>query len=343
MKANFLILLLFTLFLSSVSAQECYFVTTKGNKIIVDCNSVALNKPDNDKFDYQELNSNKKGKINLDDITNALLGEYRIETFSLEKKPKAYFIIVETSEKKLVGYNKVITNQNFNASGQSGLSSIVNYDYFILDANNQLIQKLEFDSKYGDKSAQKREEVCSQVINQFSDCKQFIKRVNAFDTQIHNAQTDSKIFKNSVKRFDEGKFKILNTTDNPKYSNCNEESVPNKSDNLKNEDLTKYDGTYRFKYVTMKYGQMSRDMSVEGSYVIKNGSVESNVKSGSVVYKIKSIKDGVIYLDDKNDMVHTLTVTPETGKKKRFDYDTKIVFISDKEMNSSGEYFCIKE
>lgn len=343
MKINFLFVLFFGFFISHVSAQECFIVTTKGDKIPVDCSSVVLNNPDNDKFEYQQPNSNKKEKIKLDDIANARLGEYRIETFSMEKKPKPYFIIVDSDQKKLVGYNRVHTNQNLNPGGQSGFSSIVNYDYFILDATNQLIQKLEFDTKYGDKFAQKRDEVNTEIVKHFSECKQFMKRLNAVEIQLDNVQTDSKVFKNSIKRFEEGKYKITNSLNNPKYSNCNEvvqELVANNK--AEKEDLTQYDGTYRFETFHMKSKMLDREMGIEGSLSIKDNMVEFKAKSGGSVYKIKNIKEGVIYLQDKS-MLHTLTIIQETGKKKRFDYDYKILFVSDPEMSYSCEYWCKKE
>jgi len=369
MKIKLLSLLFFALYLNNAFSQEGFIINTDGEKIIVDGSKVEL-LPSDEKFEYQELGSDKKSKIRVDKITSATFGNFRIETFSIEKKPRAYFIIAEMLGKKLVGYSFITSKVSVkhgpssmspnptsskNVMGQSKTTFFTKYFYYIVDESNKMVEALEFDSLYGDKNAKKRDAAEAVLRKYFSNCPELIGRLNKYDTSMMNFENASERAKKVAKTYDEGNAKMWKFFNNPEYSKCNQtidylntttaEIVTQSEPLAKTENIiaSQYDGTYMFESLSMDYRGSKRDMGIKGTYIIKDGFVEIKSKDNSPKYKIKNIKDGIIYCEDKN-MIHTIKVEPETGKKKGFDYDTKIIFIADKVLGGSiAEYKCKKQ
>ena len=347
-KINLLSLVFFVLFLNGASAQEGFILNKDGKKIIIGGNQVKL-LSSFEEFEYQQSGSNKKSKIKLKNIKSAdFLGFYHIETFTLNKQPKPCFIIAETPQKKLVGYNEIHTQTYFTGPGKSSTISYVKYFYYILDIQNNPIEELKFMSFYIERSEDKRDDVEVIIRKHFSDCPDLISRLNAYDPNVTGFDAVSDRAKKWTKIYDEGNAKILYLFNNPDYSTCEKSAV--EVSNIKAQtqttaavsDNSQYDGVYSFSSLSMVYRGSQRDMPIGGTYTLKDGFVTITTKDASVKYKIKNIENGLIYCEDRN-MTHLLRIEPETGKKKGKDYDTKINIIMDQELGGSiTDYWCKK-
>lgn len=344
MKIKILSAVYFLLFLNSAFAQESYIINKDGEKIIVDGSKVEL-LSDDDMFQYYQLGIEKKNKIDLDEITTANLGEYRIEKYTLDKKPRAYFIIAETAEKKLVGYNKFIHHHYTNAGGNDKINTTIIYNYYVIDKNNKLIEKLDFTNNPTEKATQNRNEGEAIIVKHFSDCPELIRRANALHEKlikVGEMPNASNRLKNMAGKSEELGMKFSSVFNEPYYSNCYD-----KKNNLEEthiltlDNLSQYDGTYQFESFTM-YKPIEKSMVIKGTFIIRGGFVDIVSKGSDTKYKITSIKDGIIYLEDKS-MVHNIKLTSESGKKKGTTYDTKIFFIADRALGFTADYWCKKD
>ena len=336
---NNLLFLLFVLSFNSTFSQESFLITKDGNELKVDGSKVKLLEF-HDKFEYQEINSGKKNKISLNQIKTAVLGNYHVETFTIDNKPQECFIIAENNEKKLVGFNKV---KNTTSTMSSGLTEF--YYYYVLDKSNNLIDKMKFASDdYGGNS--KERDIAENIVRKyFSNCPELMGRLNANDTKVMDLQNASKMAQKFAQQYEQANSKMALTFGNPTYSKCNDATSPIETivsgDN--NVISSQYDGTYKFGAITAEYGGMKNELGLKGVYMIKDGFVEVTSKDNSVKYKITNVKDGNIYCADRN-MTHIMKIESETGKKKGFMYDRKITFTADKAMGgTTAEYWCKKE
>ncbi|WP_298224161.1 hypothetical protein [Flavobacterium sp.] len=325
MKINFLSLVFFALWFNGATSQEGFIINKDGEKIIVDNSTVELY-ASLEKFKYQEPGSDKTHTINLDKITSAAIGKYRIETFNLDKEPRPCFILAELPDKKLVSYIGIYKTYR-------------KYFSYIIDANNTVIETLKFSS------TDKRDDTEAILKQHFSHCPELKTRMNSYESDYMNLENTSKRAAKFVEKYEEGNGKMILLFRSPTYSKCNSEPLETVT---KADDLTKtatntdnsaqYNGTYKFESMTTEFQGSKRTLPIKGTYIINDGFVEVKTKDNSPKYKIKSIHNGTIYLEDNN-MTHTILVIPETGKK----YDTKIVFTSDKKLGGGGgEYWCIK-
>jgi hypothetical protein len=105
--------------------------------------------------------------------------------------------------------------------------------------------------------------------------------------------------------------------------------------------LSKYDGTYRFESFSLVKSTLI-EKPLKGAIIFKDGIMEMQTQGSSASYKISSIKDGNIYLEDKS-MTHVVKIIPESGSKKGAAYDTKIHITFDKAMSAECDYWCVKQ
>lgn len=338
MKIKFLSFVFFLLFINSAFAQEGFIIDKDGKKIIVDVSKVQYF---SNEFQYQQPNSEKRKNIDHDEIMTANLGEYIIETYSLDKKPRSYFIIAEIAEKKLVGFTKVSSHSSTTASGNKIGSTIVYYNYFIIDASNKVIEKLEFTDIKREKEAQKRDEAEAILKNHFRDCPELDTRVNAIREKIKIAADIMPVGSKRYQKMAE-EVRLLSIFDNPFFSKCNDSANDSvKSTAETREDNSQYDGTYQFESFSI-YKPIEMTRGTKGTFIIKNGLIDLKSKDYSIQYKIRNIKDGIMYLEDKS-MIHSMKIVPEVGKKKGAAYDTKILFTSDRTTGTVTEYWCTKQ
>ena len=352
MKIKFLSSVFFLLFINSAFAQEGFIIDKDGKRFIVDVSTVEL-LTDQDRFEYRQPGSDKKNKIDLDDIANANLGEFRIETFTLDKKATSYFIIAETAEKKLVGLNDihhpkyssgtpaVVRGKSTMRTMPDKTGTTVNYKYWIIDANNKVIEKLEFTDIKREKEAQKRDEAEAILKNHFRDCPELKRRENAIREKAKIAADIMPVMSKHYQKMVE-EVRLLSIFDNPFFSKCNDSANDSvKSTAETREDNSQYDGTYQFESFSI-YKPIEMTRGTKGTFILKNGLIDLKSKDYSIQYKIRNIKDGIMYLEDKS-MIHSMKIMPEVGKKKGAAYDTKILFTSDRTTGTVTEYWCTKQ
>jgi len=338
MKIKFLSSVFFLLFLNSAFAQEGFIIDKDGKKIIVDVSKVKYL---SDELQYQLPNSEKIKNIDIDDIMTADLGDYRIETYTIDKKPKPYFIIAETTEEKLVVYKKFHYIHYTNSQGNTKTSSSVDYKYYILDTNNTVIERQDFTDIKGVKEAQKRDEAEAILKNHFRDCPELKRRENAIREKAKIAADIMPVMSKHYQKMVE-EVRLLSIFENPFYSKCNDSANDSvKSTAQTPEDTSQYDGTYQFESFSI-YKPIEMTRGTKGTFIIKNGLIDLKSKDYSIQYKIRNIKDGIMYLEDKS-MIHSMKIMPEVGKKKGAAYDTKILFTSDRTTGTVTEYWCTKQ
>lgn len=350
MKVKFLKLFVFVLFFNSAFSQDGFLIDKKGNKINVDKSNVKLFYS-SDRLEYRQPGSDKEFHIDVSDITSADLGDYRIEIYEIDKKPRPYFIIAEAPNKKLIGYNEYHTFHYTNGVGNDRTSSSVDYHYYVIDASNNLIEKIEYNSLPSDKALKKREEAEAIVKKHFSDCPAFVRRAGAIHdnlARLADMPSMPKRLQKMGKKVEGQEIALLTAFVNPFYSKCDEipasQTITTSENNAQTQAPTndsQYNGTYQFESFSMTK-PFPIDKKMAGTITIKDGFVDMVSKGFSTKFKILNIRDGIIYLQDKS-MEHAMTITPETGNKKGAGYDTKIHIAYDKAMGSEGDYWCTKK
>lgn len=342
MKINFLSLVFFVLFLNCAFSQEGYFINNEGEKTIVDNNTVTYNDA-NQKFEYELPGSDKKIRISLDKITSARLGNYRVETFAIEDKPRAYFILIDKPGKKLVGYT--VDNSN------GDTDFFTKYFYYILDENNKLLETL----KARNERQKDKNNIEGALEKYFSDCSEVLKKLDPYNSGMYDSKNIPKRVQKNIEEMREDDVRYTSLFKDPMYLSCDTQKTGVPMSELTNNnklpvsttifsaDLSQYDGKFTFASFTNHTSHgFNGDMKIGGSFIIKDGYVNIVSKGYEAKYKITNIKDGMIYLEDKA-MIHTLKIIPETGTKKGAAYDTKLVFGADKAMGFTAEYWCIKQ
>ncbi|MES2411049.1 MAG: hypothetical protein V4535_06350 [Bacteroidota bacterium] len=337
MYRNLKVVVLMAICFNYSFSQQSFLEPKDGKKVSVDASSVEL-LDSQEKFKYKEANSQKENKISLNQIKTAVLGNYHIETFTIDKKPEVCFVIAESNGKKLVGFNKT---KNTSTTMSSGFSTI--YYYYVLDNNNNLIDKMKFASDDYGGTTKERDDAEAIIRKHFSDCSGLIWRLNENDTKKMDLDNASKTAKKFAKKFDEGNAKMILLFSNPKFSSCSiSEESPIKKDITETVTIANQD--YAFGSTTIDVTGKNNKMSMKGTLSVKDGYFCCVTKYNSTKYKITSYKDGIITcLDSERDLEYTVSIVPENGRESGFAYDTKIIFIVDKKMGGSTSYYWCKK
>jgi len=331
------------LFLNKGFSQNSYIETKKNGKISINDNSFEVFPADNI-IEYKPDGNSKKETIKFKEIESALLGNYRLSRIKIENNDdKLYFLIVETSDKKLVGYNNLVTSSSINpVMNQNTTRTNVAYTYFVINKENKVLEKLEFTDVYGDKPAQKREEVEQKIKSYFSKCPELMGRLAERDVKDIDFSNASKTVQKAAKRYGEGKANVPLMFNNPKYSNCtlpelNEVRKEVVENNSSTTDFIK-DQNFTFGYVTTEIGTTVRDIALKGTLSIKNSELIVTTRDNSTTMKIVGYQDGVYKCSDRN-MIHFIKILPENGKIKSYSYNTKISFTADLKMGGTTSYY----
>jgi len=374
--------ILFFVFISILNCsfgQSFYFETTEGKKINVEPTSVKLG-IDYDHFLYREKGMTKNQEMAIKNIKTAFVDEFVLNTFAIGKKRVTCFVIAESKSKKLVGNYKVVAIQkgeanpmfretdlnkktttinpnnlvdgNYfdkNASNRGrNLKVITTYYFYVLDNDNNVVDEMKFDDQFYKNSTEDRNKAEVILRKHFQDCPDLIGRLNENDVKMMNMDNASKVAKKAAERIDNANAKVFRLFDYPKYINCNEVSATSSANPVKEtpqnlEELLKpLNGTYQIGAITAQLGPTKKDLALIGVFSISDGFLLIETKDNKVKYPITSYKDGVIYCADR-DMVHTMTIVSESGKKKGFSYTTKITVTSDKKVGgATADYWCIK-
>lgn len=374
--------ILFFVFISILNCsfgQSFYFETTEGKKINVEPTSVKLG-IDYDHFLYREKGMTKNQEMAIKNIKTAFVDEFVLNTFAIGKKRVTCFVIAESKSKKLVGNYKVVAIQKGEANpmfGQTDLNKktttinpnnlvdgnyfdknatnrgrnlkvITTYYFYVLDNENNVIDEMKFDDQFYKNSTEDRNNAEAILRKHFQDCPDLIGRLNENDVKMMNMDNASKMAKKAAERIDNANAKVFRLFDYPKYTNCDEvqattviKPVKENTENLV-ELLKPVSGTYQIGAVTAQLGPSKKDLALTGVFSISDGFLFIETKDNKVKYPITSYNEGVIYCADR-DMVHTMAIVSESGKKKGFSYTTKITVTFDKKMGgATSDYWCVK-
>lgn len=342
-KNKLIIILIFFLSVNTFS-QSSFIITNDNEKIIIDDNSVNVEVA-TEIIIYKLPKSEKKNIIKFKNIKTANLKDFKLERMKIgeEMDEKLCFIIADTKEKKLIGFN--VISQNSIALGLNTGENRSNetFIYYILDKENKTLEKLKCTNVYGDKFGKERNNVEEALKKHFSSCKQLMDRlISSYDSNNNNIK-QSKMIQKINKRMSESNFNIVLFFESPKFADCEEFVVQTKS--LKNEEIkVNYGNTnYEIGVISIDFRGLKKDISFKGTYTIKEDFLTIDSNSGSAKYKIISYENGELKYDDEG-VIQTINISSENGKIKGFNYNTKISFIDKK--NGGGNicyYWCNKQ
>lgn len=335
------VILLLLLSLNSF-AQNSFIETKDNTKIIVDESSVDVRFMD-EAVDYKLPNSSEMKIIRFKEIQSANIGGYKMNRMIIgnEKKERLCMTILDTNDKKLIGYNRITHGGSY---GKTYAESF----YFILDNENNILDKTETNDLYGSSYAKDRKKAEEILTKHFSDCKALMFRLTPIiDTNNPDAKY-SKSLEKWNKKMEERNYNIIRFFERPKYLTCSSvdevivKTPEASSTSTTTETPTYSDENYNILVVSIDAAKFKDDVVVKGTHSIKEGYYYFQTRAASLKAKIISYENGILKTD-VNGYIETLTISKESGKKKGYEYDTKITVIDNKFGGSQYIYWCKKE
>ncbi len=180
----------------SMTVIDSFILTNDGTKIYLIPSSFRIDNKEKIVF-YKMPNSNIDSKIKFKDFDYIQIGtnKFKIYRINNSREPQGYFVLSETDTKTLIF--TTIPNEDTQ-------STKVNYVFFILESNNNILDGLEFDNLKNSKSITKRGEILPKIEFYFQHCEMLLKRITAYNnTSVENKQMD-----------------ILNFFNSPVYTEC---------------------------------------------------------------------------------------------------------------------------
>lgn len=143
-------------------AQNSFFVDKKGNKTIIIDDKVDVIVYDK-RISYVLLGKTWKKYIHFKDLDYAVIGSSILKSFKLNNKGRSnvYFVFAEKADKKLIGVAITV---------YSKYDSHTNYELYVIDNNNMILDELTLGSNNSSKQIQERTLVEPMVLKHFSDC-----------------------------------------------------------------------------------------------------------------------------------------------------------------------------
>lgn len=175
MKKLFLFGILFFSFFEGFS-QTSFFFDKKGNKTVMRDDSIEIIVTD-DRLTYAEPGKTWEKYIKFKDLDYAIVGPYYFKSFKLinskgkPEKESAYFVVTETSTKKLLSYNYTLSNGNGNSTDF--------YFVYIVDNNNNIIDYVKRFC-YAKSHLDLRKKAEAMIKKHFSDSPEFMGQFNQF-------------------------------------------------------------------------------------------------------------------------------------------------------------------
>ncbi|PKB17294.1 hypothetical protein CLU82_2491 [Flavobacterium sp. 5] len=154
-------------------AFESFILTNDGSKITIKTSYFRID--NTEKVVYYKLpNSDIESKIKFKDFDYIHIGTNKFKTYKLNnsKEVNGYFVLSDTASKTLIFTTKPNEDEE---------SSKVNYVFYILDLNNNIIDSLEFDNLKNAKSNNSRADIFSKIQFYFKDCEMLITRIESYD------------------------------------------------------------------------------------------------------------------------------------------------------------------
>ncbi|MGQ7945398.1 hypothetical protein [Flavobacterium sp. WC2509] len=172
---KFYVLMLFLSMNSfSMPVSESFILTNNGSKINIKTNFFRIDTTEKIVF-YKLPNSDVENKIKFKDFDYVHIGTTKFKTYKLNssKEINGYFVLSETASKTLVFTTIPDENEE---------STKVNYVFYVLDLNNNVLDSLQFDNLKSSKSITAREDIFPKIKFHFRDCQELITRISSYDT-----------------------------------------------------------------------------------------------------------------------------------------------------------------
>lgn len=219
-------------FLTFTSNAQNFIETLKGERFDnIDLNTLELFESVVE-FEY----NGKKEKFDIDKISKADLGDYKIESLKLGKRKKSltYFVFAESENKKLVCRKVEYINQDQNVYGQNNNRNVgragidhsfsnVKYFIYLLDNDNNILKEYEIHGTSNRKKDNELRGEAEQMIrDEFKDCEKVIARLEKYNLDNSDMEVKSKWLKKKLEKAKEANFIVITSFLNEKkYTNCN--------------------------------------------------------------------------------------------------------------------------
>src|SRR6187402_3030310 len=173
MKHFYFLILLFSLNSFSTESLQSFILTNTGTKIIIKTNFFRIDSFEKTVF-YKLENSEVERKISFKDFDYILVGKNKFKTFKLNnsKEINGYFVLSESASKSLIFSSIASEDED---------SNLVNYVFYILDSNSNILDSLQFDNLKKTKSVSGRADIFTKIQFYFKDCKLLMDRISLFD------------------------------------------------------------------------------------------------------------------------------------------------------------------
>lgn len=174
MKKILLLLLLTT----TVYSQNDFIITNEGEKIEVEDTTIAINYADK-ALEYKSLEKRKAKTIDFTDFSYCYFEGYVFMTFDLYKNNsiKGYFVLADSKNRKLLSTVLPPDTDDYNKFK----SQTVKYEYYIIDENSTVLEKLAFDNIKIESNSTTRSLIPIKLKNQFKDFPEFLDRLAAYE------------------------------------------------------------------------------------------------------------------------------------------------------------------
>jgi hypothetical protein len=158
----------------SMPIFESFILTHDGSKINIKTNFFRIDNTEKTVF-YKLPNSDVENKIKFKDFDYIHIGSNKFKTYKLNnsKEVNGYFVLSETASKTLIFTTKPDEDEE---------STKVNYVFYVLDLNNNIVDSLQFDNLKSTKSIITRGDIFPKILFYFKDCEMLIKRISSYDT-----------------------------------------------------------------------------------------------------------------------------------------------------------------
>jgi hypothetical protein len=178
-----------------MESLQSFIVTKNGAKIGIRANFFRIDYIEKSIY-YKLATSETASKMNFSDFDYILLGKNKFKTFKLDKAKEVngYFVLAETASKSLI-LSSVSNDEN---------STLVQYVFYVVDSNNNIIESVKFDNGRNSKAVAVRADIFSTIKFYFSDCNLLMDRIVLFDNS----------------SFENLNLDILGFFDSPIYIDC---------------------------------------------------------------------------------------------------------------------------
>lgn len=182
---------------NQVIAQD-FIETIDGKKINVVEGSIKV-EPASKRLSYSIPNEEKRGKIKYKVLSKAVYKDNVIQTFDVDGKRRAFFILANSDGKKL---GVLPTKRSVSKGGFE--VPYKRYEFVIADKNDKVLESLVFTDVNSPQHISLRNQASELIIQHFADCPNLIERLKTFENSATNVRNGQ----------------VLEMLDNPYHISC---------------------------------------------------------------------------------------------------------------------------